>query len=70
MTQKKTLASLGSYQANVPVMPSRQCTKRSAFSLVQSATVKVSLKKVRTMSSNAQRVVVAVSYLTTTMMKK
>ena len=25
----RTLASLGSHQANPPVMPSRQCTKRS-----------------------------------------
>ncbi len=29
---RKTLASLGSHQANVPVIPIRQCTKRFAFS--------------------------------------
>ena len=28
----RTLASLGSHQANVPIIPSRQCTKRFAFS--------------------------------------
>ena len=28
----RTLASLSSHQANVPVIPSRQCTKRPAFS--------------------------------------
>src|SRR5260370_26831642 len=31
-TERETLASLGSHQANVPVIPIRQCTKRSAFS--------------------------------------
>jgi len=31
-TERETLASLGSHQANVPVMPIRQCTKRSACS--------------------------------------
>src|SRR5258708_7688939 len=30
--ERETLASLGSHQANVPVIPIRQCTKRSAFS--------------------------------------
>src|SRR5437667_3546569 len=31
-TERETLASLGSHQANVPVIPSRQCTNRPAFS--------------------------------------
>ena len=31
-TEHETLASLSSHQANVPVIPSRQCTKRPAFS--------------------------------------
>jgi hypothetical protein len=32
LQQRETLASPGSHQANVPVIPSRQCTNRSAFS--------------------------------------
>src|SRR5260370_42414689 len=31
-TERETLACLGSHQANVRVIPVRQCTKRSAFS--------------------------------------
>jgi hypothetical protein len=30
-TERETLASLGSHQANTPVIPSRQCTKRCAL---------------------------------------
>ena len=36
----------------------------------QTATVMVSLKKARTMNSNAQRAVAVVSYLTTTTARK
>ena len=30
-TERETLASLGSHQANVPVIPIRQCSKSAAF---------------------------------------